>query len=253
MAEPGPGNAVELAHTPATSLGKAYPYTQLTAWGPAVGLPEGQMGNSEVGHLNLGAGAIVNQDITRIDKAIEDERSSRTRRCARPAREPSGGCTCSGWSPPAGSTPSLDHLRALIELAAAGRARRRVHAFTDGRDTPPQSGAGYLADVEERLAGVGRVASRRRPLLRDGPRQALGPDAGAYDAIVRAGRAGPRARAGGPGGVRPRRDRRVHRADARGRGGPHPRRRRGHLLQLPGRPRPADDRSELDERRPTPR
>ena len=70
---PGPGNAVELADTPVfDELWAEHPHTTLTAWGPAVGLPEGQMGNSEVGHLNLGAGAVVKQDLMRIDEAIED-------------------------------------------------------------------------------------------------------------------------------------------------------------------------------------
>ena len=73
LAEPGPGNAVELADTPVFDrLWESYPRTQLTASGRAVGLPEGQMGNSEVGHLNLGAGAVVRQDLTRIDDAVED-------------------------------------------------------------------------------------------------------------------------------------------------------------------------------------
>src|SRR5689334_3812750 len=71
LAEPGPGNAISLAHTPVfDELWSAYPHTELTACGRAVGLPEGQMGNSEVGHLNLGAGAVVMQDLTRIDEAV---------------------------------------------------------------------------------------------------------------------------------------------------------------------------------------
>src|SRR6516164_11410662 len=72
LAEPSPGNAVSLARTPVfDELWAAYPHTTLSACGPAVGLPEGQMGNSEVGHLNLGAGAVVMQDLTRIDLAVE--------------------------------------------------------------------------------------------------------------------------------------------------------------------------------------
>ena len=71
MADPGPGNAVDLADTPVfDDLWQRYPHTTLTAQGEAVGLPEGQMGNSEVGHLNLGAGAVVKQDLTRIDEAV---------------------------------------------------------------------------------------------------------------------------------------------------------------------------------------
>ena len=73
LAEPGPGNAVEQADTPVfDELWSSYSHTTLTAWGEAVGLPEGQMGNSEVGHLNLGAGAIVKQDLLRIDEAIAE-------------------------------------------------------------------------------------------------------------------------------------------------------------------------------------
>src|ERR1700722_16029041 len=72
-AAPGPGNAVSLAHTPVfDELWETYPHTTLTAWGRAVGLPEGQMGNSEVGHLNLGAGSVVRQGLTRIDDALTD-------------------------------------------------------------------------------------------------------------------------------------------------------------------------------------
>ncbi len=83
LAEPGPGNAVELANTPVfDELWERYPRTTLTACGRAVGLPEGQMGNSEVGHLNLGAGSVVMQDLTRIDEAVETARWAPTRRCA---------------------------------------------------------------------------------------------------------------------------------------------------------------------------
>ena len=106
LAEPGPGNAVSLARTPVfDELWAAYPHTTLTACGRAVGLPEGQMGNSEVGHLNLGAGAVVRQDLVRIDDAIADGSLAQQRgRCGRRSRTPSG-CTCSGWSPTAACTP----------------------------------------------------------------------------------------------------------------------------------------------------
>ncbi|MDQ3721163.1 MAG: 2,3-bisphosphoglycerate-independent phosphoglycerate mutase, partial [Actinomycetota bacterium] len=73
LAEPGPGNAVEQARTPVfDELWESHPHTQLTACGKAVGLPDGQMGNSEVGHLNLGAGAVIKQDLTRIDDAVDN-------------------------------------------------------------------------------------------------------------------------------------------------------------------------------------
>ena len=103
LAEPGPGNAVELAQTPVfDELWEKYPHTTLTAWGEAVGLPEGQMGNSEVGHLNLGAGAIVKQDLLRIDEAIEDGSFAETKRCVPPATPRA--CTSWGLSRPAACT-----------------------------------------------------------------------------------------------------------------------------------------------------
>ena len=98
LAPPGPGNAVDQAATPVfDELWSTYPRTTLSASGRDVGLPDGQMGNSEVGHLNLGAGAVVAQDLARIDDAIADGRASRTRPCwrraRRPARVPVAGCT----------------------------------------------------------------------------------------------------------------------------------------------------------------
>jgi 2,3-bisphosphoglycerate-independent phosphoglycerate mutase len=163
LAAAGPGNAVSLASTPVfDELWETYPHTQLTACGPAVGLPEGQMGNSEVGHLNLGAGAIVAQDLTRIDAAVAAGAlgENQVLRAAFAGAERvhliglvSDGGVHSGWT----------HLRALIELGAKlGTTDLVVHAFTDGRDTLPTAGEGYLADVEGWLAaagGGGRVGS----------------------------------------------------------------------------------------------
>jgi len=148
LAEPGPGNAVELADTPVfDDLWKRWPHTTLTAWGPAVGLPEGQMGNSEVGHLNLGAGAIVKQDLLRIGEAIEDGsffENDALREACRTERLHLLGLVSAG-----GVHASMDHLRALIELAGReGVPDVVIHAFTDGRDTLPDSGAGYVAEVE---------------------------------------------------------------------------------------------------------
>jgi 2,3-bisphosphoglycerate-independent phosphoglycerate mutase len=149
LAEPGPGNAVELADTPVfDDLWERYPHTTLTTWGPAVGLPEGQMGNSEVGHLNLGAGAIVKQDLLRIDEAIENgsflDNETLRAACAGAKRLHLLGLVSAG-----GVHASMDHLRALIELAGReGVDEVVIHAFTDGRDTHPDSGAGYLAEVE---------------------------------------------------------------------------------------------------------
>jgi 2,3-bisphosphoglycerate-independent phosphoglycerate mutase len=162
LAPDGPGNAVSLAETPVfDELWEQYPHSQLTACGKAVGLPEGQMGNSEVGHLNLGAGAVVMQDLTRIDEAAENGEFAANeilRKAFADAERVhliglvSDGGVHSGWS----------HLEALIAMGAELDVPDLVlHAFTDGRDTLPTSGAGYLKTVEGWMAraGAGRVGS----------------------------------------------------------------------------------------------
>jgi len=162
LAEPGPGNAVEQADTPAfDELWDAYPHGSLRTDGRNVGLPEGQMGNSEVGHLNLGAGAVVTQDLTRIndavaagrlgDNAVMGEILGAAQRVHLIGLVSDGGVH-SGWG----------HLRALIELAAArGVPELVIHAFTDGRDTLPTAGAGHLETVAGwcAAAGAGRIGS----------------------------------------------------------------------------------------------
>jgi len=168
LAEPGPGNAVELADKPVfDELWEKYPHTTLTAWGEAVGLPEGQMGNSEVGHLNLGAGAIVKQDLLRIDKAIEDGsffENEALRAACRTDRLHLLGLVSDG-----GVHASMGHLKALIELAAReGVDDVVIHAFTDGRDTNPDSGAGYIAEVEGwEGARIATVSGRYYAMDRD--------------------------------------------------------------------------------------
>lgn len=166
LAPAGPGNAISLARTPVfDELWAAYPTTQLTAQGKAVGLPDGQMGNSEVGHLNLGAGAVVKQDLTRIDEAAAEGtlaqnevlRSAFEAGAAEGRRVHLIGLVSEG-----GVHSSMRHLKALIELAAElGVSDLVVHAFTDGRDTLPKAGAGYLATVEGWMAaaGAGRIGS----------------------------------------------------------------------------------------------
>ncbi|HWF36231.1 MAG TPA: 2,3-bisphosphoglycerate-independent phosphoglycerate mutase [Solirubrobacteraceae bacterium] len=162
LAPAGPGNAVSLARTPVfDELWSGYPHTELTASGGAVGLPDGQMGNSEVGHLNLGAGSVVTQDLTRIDQAVAngDLAANPELRAAFTGTERvhliglvSDGGVHSGWK----------HLEALIRLAAELDVPDLVlHAFTDGRDTLPTAGAGYLETVEGWMAdaGVGRVGT----------------------------------------------------------------------------------------------
>ena len=162
LAPDGPGNAVSLASTPVfDALWERYPTTTLTASGLAVGLPDGQMGNSEVGHLNLGAGSVVMQDLTRIDAAAADGSMA-----SNPVlREALGGAErvhLIGLVSDGGVHSSMDHLHALISLAASLEIPDLVvHAFTDGRDTLPKAGAGYLASVEAWMseAGVGRIGS----------------------------------------------------------------------------------------------
>jgi 2,3-bisphosphoglycerate-independent phosphoglycerate mutase len=162
IAPDGPGNAISLADTPVfDELWSAYPHAQLVACGRAVGLPEGQMGNSEVGHMNLGAGAVVVQDLTRIDEAavaggfsdnqVLREAFSDAERVHLIGLVSDGGVH-SGWA----------HLEALIRMGAAlGVPDLVLHAFTDGRDTLPHSGAGYLETVQGWMedAGAGRIGS----------------------------------------------------------------------------------------------
>ncbi len=149
LADPGPGNAVSLARTPVfDELWASYPHTTLTASGRAVGLPEGQMGNSEVGHLNLGAGAVIRQDLTRINDAVLDGVLSENPAIVH-------ALTCServhliGLVSDGGVHSSLGHLQALLELAGRLSVRDLViHCFTDGRDTLPESGVEHVALVE---------------------------------------------------------------------------------------------------------
>jgi 2,3-bisphosphoglycerate-independent phosphoglycerate mutase len=170
LAEDGPGNAVSLASTPVFDrLWETRPHTTLTALGESVGLPPGQMGNSEVGHLNLGAGAVVPQDLARIDSAVTDG-SLRGNGALREAMEGGGRVHLIGLVSSGGVHSSIGHLRALVDLAASWDVDDLVvHAFTDGRDTSPTSGAGSLAEVESWAScRVGSVVGRYFAMDRDG-------------------------------------------------------------------------------------
>jgi 2,3-bisphosphoglycerate-independent phosphoglycerate mutase len=165
LAEPGPGNAISLAQTPVfDSLWERYPHTQLSAQGRDVGLPEGQMGNSEVGHLNLGAGAIVKQDLARIDDAVADgsffENGALLAACEKARSSPRGRLHLLGLVSDGGVHAGWDHIEAAIELASQEGVPDVVfHAFSDGRDTLPHGGRGYLGELERRLRQAGRVAT----------------------------------------------------------------------------------------------
>lgn len=166
MREEQHGNAMAHAHLPNyTELKSKYPYTTLSASGEAVGLPEGQMGNSEVGHLNIGAGRIVYQELTRIGRAIRDGSFFENRElveAVEAARKKGRALHLLGLVSDGGVHSHLDHLYALLELARRrGLNRVFVHAFLDGRDVPPASAGEYLKLLEEKMdtLGVGAVAT----------------------------------------------------------------------------------------------
>ncbi len=165
LAPPGPGNAISLAETPVFDrLWDTFPHTQLSAQGRDVGLPDGQMGNSEVGHLNLGAGAIVKQDLARIDDAIADgsffENQALLAACAQARQSPRGRLHLLGLVSDGGVHSGWEHLEATIELASQEGVPDIVfHAFTDGRDTLPHGGRAYLGELERWLHQAGRIAT----------------------------------------------------------------------------------------------
>jgi 2,3-bisphosphoglycerate-independent phosphoglycerate mutase len=152
-------NAVRLARTPhVDGLWSHYPHTLIQASGPWVGLPEGQMGNSEVGHLNLGAGRVVYQDIVRIDRAIADGSFQQIPALTGAMDHAREGCALHllGLVSDGGVHSHQNHLYALVEMAKRRGVRELwVHAILDGRDTAPHGGEGYLAGLEARLASIG--------------------------------------------------------------------------------------------------
>ncbi|CAA9498333.1 MAG: 2,3-bisphosphoglycerate-independent phosphoglycerate mutase [uncultured Solirubrobacteraceae bacterium] len=165
LAPPGPGNAVDLADTPVfDDLMARYPNTTLTACGEAVGLPPGQMGNSEVGHLNLGAGAIVKQDLVRINESDFADKEALVEAMKGAPRVHLVGLVSDG-----GVHASMEHLERLVKLGRdLGVEDLVIHAFTDGRDTSPTSGAGFLTTVDAMQgARVGSVLGRYFGMDRD--------------------------------------------------------------------------------------
>ena len=158
------GNAVRQARTPTfDKLWGSRPRTLLNCSGPQVGLPEGQMGNSEVGHLNLGAGRVIYQEIVRIDRAIADGSFFENKVLAEAMDEGKPGALhLIGLLSDGGVHSHQDHLYALVEMAKKrGVKHIYIHAILDGRDTPPHNGIKYLAALERKLEefGAGRIAT----------------------------------------------------------------------------------------------
>ena len=160
------GNAIALANTPVMDkLMKECPFVKGNASGLAVGLPDGQMGNSEVGHMNIGAGRIIYQDLTRITKAIEDGdffENKALLAAMENCKKNNSDLHLWGLLSDGGVHSHISHVYGLLELAKkCGVEKVYVHAFLDGRDTPPASGRDYVAKLEEKMAeiGVGKVAS----------------------------------------------------------------------------------------------
>lgn len=159
LAEPGPGNAISLAKTPCLDkLFATRSNLQILASGEAVGLPEGQMGNSEVGHLNIGAGRIVYQELTRINRACADGSLARNEVIAaameRAKREGSV-LHLMGLLSDGGVHSSNEHLYALLKIAvASGVEHVHIHCFMDGRDVPPSSGIDYVRQLQQHIATI---------------------------------------------------------------------------------------------------
>ena len=151
-----PKDATQIANTPNFDRLKATEkYTQIFADGEHVGLPDGQMGNSEVGHLNLGAGRVVYQELSRINNAVKDGSFFRNEvllNAVNNAKKNNSSIHFMGLVSTGGVHSAMEHLEALIELASKeGLKKVYVHAFLDGRDTPPKSAKIYLERIENKL------------------------------------------------------------------------------------------------------
>lgn len=164
--EKAEGNAIAMAKTPVMDrLMKECPFAKGNASGLAVGLPDGQMGNSEVGHMNIGAGRIIYQDLTRITKSIEDGDFFENKALLAAmdnCKKNDSDLHLWGLLSDGGVHSHITHLYGLLEMAKKqGLTKVFVHAFLDGRDTPPASGKDYVKQLEDKMAGigVGKIAS----------------------------------------------------------------------------------------------
>jgi 2,3-bisphosphoglycerate-independent phosphoglycerate mutase len=137
------------------------PHALVETSGRAVGLPDGQMGNSEVGHMNIGAGRVMTQDLPRIDAAIEDgsfAKAAALQSLIGALKKSGGACHVMGLISPGGVHSHQDQIAALVRVLDSAGISVRVHAFLDGRDTPPQSAVGFLADFAAKIAPFKRAS-----------------------------------------------------------------------------------------------
>ena len=160
------GNAIALAKTPVMDrLKKEFPYVEGQASGLFVGLPDGQMGNSEVGHMNMGAGRIVYQELTRITKSIQDGdffENKALKAAVEHCKKEDSALHFMGLVSSGGVHSHIEHIYGLLELAKRANLKKvYLHAFLDGRDTPPDSGKSFLLAVEKKMQelGVGEIAT----------------------------------------------------------------------------------------------
>ncbi len=159
-------NSIVVAEKPNfDKLWNDFPHTILCASGPCVGLPKGQMGNSEVGHMTIGAGRVLDQDLVRIDKSILDgefERNIEIQKLFEHVKKYNSTLHVTGLLSSGGVHSHINHLFSFLQVAKANQINKiAIHVITDGRDTPPQSGAEYVNELEQFISklGVGRIAS----------------------------------------------------------------------------------------------
>src|SRR6516225_8097703 len=158
-------DAIQHANVPfVTSLYSKYPNTTLVTCGEAVGLPDGQMGNSEVGHLNLGAGRVVYQELQRINVAIREgefQKNEHLLNALKYARENKKALHLIGLVSDGGVHSHINHLEAICDVCAQyGLPEVYIHAFTDGRDTDPKSGLHFIKELQQHLnSSTGKIAS----------------------------------------------------------------------------------------------
>ncbi|MBQ6852541.1 MAG: 2,3-bisphosphoglycerate-independent phosphoglycerate mutase, partial [Peptococcaceae bacterium] len=166
ISEQTEGNAIAQSSTPnMDKLLATYPHSQLLCSGEAVGLPDGQQGNSEVGHLNLGAGRVVYQELTRINKAVREhtlQENTAFQQVMDDCIAHQKPLHLMGLVSPGGVHSHSDHLYGLLELARDKQVPEvYVHCFLDGRDVGPSTGLGFVQELEDKLAelGIGKIAT----------------------------------------------------------------------------------------------